>query len=111
MADSGPIPQARDLRMPDDLDIKASDVSEFEHVQDRLLKEMRSRIIEVRNACPKVQYRVFEDNAGTLEEAKVHKMRLHANHINTMYHHFRSWVHSDHISLCVIKGKNQPSYC
>jgi hypothetical protein len=58
---------------------------------------------------PKVHCKVFEDNSGALEMAKVHKFRPRTKHINIKYHHFRSYVNDDSISIHPITSANNPA--
>ncbi len=48
--------------------------------------------IKVINTQPKIQCRVFEDNAGSIELAKAPKMRLKTKQLVIHYHHFRLWA-------------------
>ena len=41
---------------------------------------------------PLIHCKVFEDNSGALEIAKVPKMRPRTEHLNVKYHHFRDHV-------------------
>ena len=56
-----------------------------------------------------VHCRVFEDNSGALELAKVPKMRPRTKHINILYHHFRSHVRDGKISVWPIDTDDQPA--
>ena len=67
---------------------------------------------------PKVHCQVFEDNAAALEISKVPKIRPRTRHINVLYHHFRSEVANDRVTIKPIKShenvadvltKQQPS--
>ena len=57
-----------------------------------LLKEMREYRFVQKYEQPRVYCRVYEDNSGALEMAKVHKYRPRTNHINVKLHHFRDYV-------------------
>jgi hypothetical protein len=48
---------------------------------------------------PTVYCKVFEDNSGAIELAKVPKMRPRTKHINTKYHHFRKYVFDGKITV------------
>ena len=74
-----------------------------------LLKEMKSKGLEVLDYHPKVHCKVFEDNSGALEMASVHKWRPRTKHIATKLHHFRSYVASKEISIHPIDTKEQPA--
>ena len=53
-----------------------------------LLKELKAAGFQIRNHIPEVHCKVFEDNSGAIEIAKVPKMRPRTKHINVQYHHF-----------------------
>ena len=57
-----------------------------------LVDEMRSHGIEFGMQQPKIRCRIFEDNAGAIELAKLPKLRPRTKHIAIQYHHFRSWT-------------------
>jgi hypothetical protein len=78
-------------------------------VMMNLLKEMRSMGIPVSSTTPKIYCKLFEDNAGAIQLAKVPKMRLRTRHINQKYHHFREWVKSGLIEILPIDTKEQPA--
>ena len=71
------------------------------------LKEMNSRGIDVGHVRSQVKCRVFEDNSGALEMAKVHKYRPRTKHINVKYHHFRNYVTRGEVTLEAIGTKDQ----
>ena len=54
-----------------------------------LLQEAHDHGIPVLTNPPKIHCKVFEDNAGAIEIAKVPKMRPRTKHLNIKYHHFR----------------------
>ena len=62
---------------------------------------------DVGKADAKIHCRVFEDNSGALEIAKVHKYRPRTKHLNTRLHHFRSYVESGQVSIHPIDTKDQ----
>jgi hypothetical protein len=74
-----------------------------------LLKEMRRLGFAVESTTPKIHCRVFEDNAGALEMATVHKLRPRTKHINIKYHHFRSYVNSGEVSIHSIRSEDNIS--
>jgi hypothetical protein len=78
-------------------------------VMMNLLKEMRSVGIPVASTTPKIYCKLFEDNAGAIQLAKVPKMRPRTRHINQKYHHFREWVKSGLITILPIDTKEQPA--
>ena len=54
-----------------------------------ILKVARENGQQVKDIRPKVHCTVFEDNSGTLELARLPKMRPRTKHINQSFHHFR----------------------
>ena len=63
------------------------------------MKEMKKLGMPISKTKPKVHCKVFEDNSGALEMAKVHKYRPRTKHLNVKYHHFRDYVERDEISI------------
>ncbi len=57
-----------------------------------LFKEMKGMGFPIESSQAKVHCRVFEDNSGALEMAKVHKYRPRTKHLNVRLHHFRDYV-------------------
>ena len=57
-----------------------------------LLKEMRRNGFNVAHTKAQMHCKVFEDNSGALEIAKVAKYRPRTKHLNCKLHHFRSYV-------------------
>jgi hypothetical protein len=74
-----------------------------------LLQEMKELKYDIGITKPKVHCKVFEDNSGALEMAKVHKFRPRTKHINIKYHHFRSYVNDDSISIHPITTEENPA--
>jgi hypothetical protein len=72
-----------------------------------LLQEMRERKFEVLCTEPHVYCKVFEDNSGALELAKLPKLRPRTKHINVCYHHFREHVRKRLIKIFPIDTKEQ----
>jgi len=72
-----------------------------------LLKEMESHGVEVATTQASVKCKVFEDNSGALEMAKVHKCRPRTKHLNVKLHHFRSHVESGTITTLPISTHEQ----
>ncbi len=72
-----------------------------------LLQEMRERGFQA--ACTKshVYCKVFEDNSGALEFARLPKLRLRTKHINFCYHHFCEHVSKGLIKIFPIDTKDQ----
>ena len=56
------------------------------------MDEMSKKQIEIVAAKPVVKCKVFEDNSGAIELAKLPKLRPRTKHIAIQYHHFRSWT-------------------
>ena len=74
-----------------------------------LIQEMREKGFQVICTLPSVYYKVFEDNSGTLELARLPKLRPRTKHINICYHHFREHVHKGLIKIFPISTKDQIS--
>jgi hypothetical protein len=74
-----------------------------------ILQEMKNLKYKIGITNPKVHCKVFEDNSGALEMAKVHKFRPRTKHINVKYHHFRSYVNDDTISIHPITSEQNPA--
>ena len=71
-----------------------------------LLKKMRRRKVKVRTTA-ETRCKIFEDNSGTLEMAKVHKCRPRTKHLNVKLHHFRSYVESKEVTIHPIDTSEQ----
>jgi hypothetical protein len=75
-----------------------------------LLKEVKAHKIPIQYGPTTVYCKVFEDNAGALEMARLPKIRPRTKHINVMYHHFRERVHPHgEIHLAAISTHDQPA--
>ena len=72
-----------------------------------LLNEMRKQGYEISKTKAEVKCRVFEDNSGALEMAKVHKYRPRTKHLNVKPHHFRDYVERGKIMIEEIGTKFQ----
>jgi hypothetical protein len=72
-----------------------------------LLDEMRSKNFQVICTAPHVYCKVFEDNSGALELARLPKLRPRTKHINVCYHHFREHVRSRKVKIFPIGTKDQ----
>jgi hypothetical protein len=57
-----------------------------------LFKEMMAVGMSIKSSRAKVHCKVFEDNSGALEIARVAKFRPRTKHLNCRLHHFRSYV-------------------
>ena len=64
-----------------------------------LLEEIHQRKLIKSSLAPKVHCRIFEDNSGAVEIAKVPKIRPRTKHINCKYFHFRSFVDNNKMSV------------
>jgi len=72
-----------------------------------LLQEMREQNFQVICTEPHVYCKVFEDNSGALELARLPKLRPRTKHINVCYHHFRKHVRKGLIKIFPIDRKDQ----
>jgi hypothetical protein len=54
-----------------------------------------------------VYCKVFEDDSGALELARLPKLRPRTKHISVCYHHFREHVHSREIKIFLINTHDQ----
>jgi hypothetical protein len=75
----------------------------------QLLGEFKDHGIHVIDSTPKVHCKVFEDNSGALEMARVPKYRPRTKHLNVKLHHFRGYVLRSEISIYKIDTKDQPA--
>ena len=73
----------------------------------QLLDECYDRDLIPKPDATQVRCKVFEDNAGALELAKVQKLRPRTKHLNVKYHHFRSFVQSGQIQVFPIASEDQ----
>jgi hypothetical protein len=72
-----------------------------------LREEKRERDFQVICNEPHVYCKVFEDNSGALELARLPKLRPRTKHINVCYHHFREHVRKGLIKIFPINMKEQ----
>ena len=72
-----------------------------------LLNEMKKQGYEISKTRAEVLCRVFEDNSGALEMAKVHKYRPRTKHLNVKLHHFRDYVERGKVIIKEIGTKHQ----
>jgi hypothetical protein len=72
-----------------------------------LLQEMREQDFEVNCTEPYVYCKVFEDNSGTLELARLPKLCPRIKHMNVCYHHLYKHVHKGLIKIFLIDTKDQ----
>jgi hypothetical protein len=74
-----------------------------------LLGEMKTMGLPVGTLTATVHGRVFEDNSGAVEIAKVPKYRPRTKHLNNRLHYFSSYVDIGQISIHKIDTLNQPA--
>ena len=75
----------------------------------KLISEMNEHGWGMPMVTPRIHCRVFEDNSGALELAKVPKMRPRTKHINIIYHHFRTFVRDGKVTIWPIDTNDQPA--
>ena len=75
----------------------------------KILNKMKQNNVPVKSSVGKVYCRVFEDNSGALEMARVHKYRPRTKHMNVKYHHFRDYVSRGVVKLYPIRTNAQPA--
>ena len=74
-----------------------------------ILKEMKIYGFPIGCTKSKLRCRVFKDNSGAIEMAKVHKYRPRTKHVNVKYHHFRDHVERGDITISAIGTNKQPA--
>ena len=76
-----------------------------------LFQEMIDQGIPIETSHAKIHCKLFEDNSGALEIAKVHKYRPRTKHLNCRLHHFRSYVGNGpgQVSIHKIHTLEQPA--
>jgi hypothetical protein len=74
-----------------------------------LLKEIGHHGIDVQYIPPQVHCKVFEDNSGAIELAKLPKIRPRTKHIHNAYHHFREYVARGEFHVLAIATEDQPA--
>ncbi|KAL7561623.1 hypothetical protein ACA910_001491 [Epithemia clementina (nom. ined.)] len=72
-----------------------------------LVKEIKSRGIQINCAPPKIFCKAFEDNSGALEMARLPKLRPRTKHLNVNYHHFREYVERKEIVVESVTTEEQ----
>ena len=63
----------------------------------------------IKSEQTKVHCKVFEDNTGAIEIARIHKMRPRTKFLNNKLFHFRTHVDRGAISIHKIDTKDQPA--
>jgi len=74
-----------------------------------LMKELQGLHEGFMKKHPRVHCKLFEDNSGAIELAKVPKIRPRTKHINIKYHHFRQYVATEQVEILKIDTKDQPA--
>ena len=74
-----------------------------------ITEEVQSLGLYVFTTKPTVHCKIFEDNSGALEIAKVPKMRSRTKHTNLKYYHFRSFVDKGMLSIHPVGNREQAS--
>jgi hypothetical protein len=72
-----------------------------------LIQEICKKGFEVICTEPYVYCKVFEDNSGALELARLPKLCPRTKHINVCYHHFREHIRKGLIKIFPIITKDQ----
>ena len=72
-----------------------------------LLKEIKQQGFEVQINPPSVHCKVFKDNSGALEMARLPKVRPRTKHINQSYHFFCEAVERTEVSIVATPTENQ----
>ncbi len=72
-----------------------------------LVQEICKKGFQVICTKPYVHCKVFEDNSGALELAKLPKLCPRTKHINVCYHHFRKHVRNGLIKIFPVGTENQ----
>ena len=72
-----------------------------------LLEEAAAQGVPNVATVARVHCRVFEDNSGALELARVPKMRPRTKHLNVKYHHFREHVRKGLVTVHPISTLDQ----
>ena len=71
------------------------------------MTEMKGHDFPVLCTEPYVFCKVFEDNSGALELARLPKLRPRTKHINVVYHHFREAVRRGDIKIFSVDTGDQ----
>jgi hypothetical protein len=73
----------------------------------KLIKEVREHKFAIVNMQPYVYCKIFEDNPGAFELARLPRLHPHTKRINVCYHHFCEHVRDGLIKTFPIDTKNQ----
>ena len=71
-----------------------------------LLQELKE-ILPIEDTTPKIHCTIFEDNNSCIEMVKCPKMRPRSKHIGLKYHHFRSKVKEELVTIKYVNTENQ----
>jgi hypothetical protein len=71
------------------------------------LKVAKERGVPINIKEAVIHCKIFEDNSGTIEMAKLPKMRPRTKHINMKYHHFCQQVQTGLLSIHAVSTENQ----
>jgi hypothetical protein len=71
-----------------------------------LVQEICRKGFQVICTKPYVYCKVFEDNSGALELARLLKLCPHTKHINICYHHFCKHIRNGLIEIFLVGTKN-----
>ena len=74
-----------------------------------ILREMKALGFPIETTTSKIYCRVFEDNSGAIEMAKVQKYCPCTKHVNVKYHHFRDYVDRGDVIINTIGTNEQPA--
>ena len=72
-----------------------------------MLRKINNLGFNINNSALTISCRVFEDNSGALEIAKVYKYHPHTKYLNVKLHHFRKYVERENIMIKKIGTENQ----
>ena len=72
-----------------------------------LMKEAKEMNIPIVPSTPKIHCKIFEDNSGAIEIAKVPKMRPKTKYMNIKYHHFRDYVKKGLVTIQQVSTMEQ----
>jgi hypothetical protein len=72
-----------------------------------LIQEMNDKCFQVICTKPYIYRKVFKDNLGALELARLSKLRPCTKHTNVCYHHFCEYVWNGLIKIFPISTKDQ----
>ena len=68
-----------------------------------------SKSIKLYNDTTKVKCKVYEDNMGVCQIANVPKLHPSTRHLNTKYHHFRTYVDDGTVTVTHLNTELQPA--